>query len=38
MHLSHSHHAVIHVYDEAGNLIETHKQAVASSGDFWFQH
>ena len=26
--------AVIRVYDEAGNVIETHKQAVASSGDF----
>jgi hypothetical protein len=31
---SRSHHAVIRVYDEAGNVIETHKQAVASSGDF----
>jgi hypothetical protein len=24
---SHSHDAVIHVYDEAGNVIETHEQA-----------
>ena len=27
---------VIRVYDEAGNVIETHEQAVASSRDFWF--
>jgi hypothetical protein len=27
---SRSHHAVIHVYDEAGNAIETHEHA----GDF----
>jgi len=25
---------LIRVYHEAGNVIETHKQAVASSGDF----
>jgi hypothetical protein len=31
---SRSYDAVIRVYDEAGNVIETHKQAVASSGDF----
>ncbi len=30
--LSRSHDAVIRVYDGAGNVIETHKQAVASSG------
>ena len=29
-----SHDAVIRVYDEAGNVMETHEQAVASSGDF----
>ena len=29
-HRSRSHHAVIRVYDEAGNLIETHEHA----GDF----
>ena len=29
-HRSRSHHAVIHVYDEAGNVIETH----AHAGDF----
>jgi hypothetical protein len=29
-HRSRSHHAVIRVYDEAGNVIETHEQA----GDF----
>jgi len=28
--------AVIWVYDEAGNVIETHEHAAASSGDFWF--
>ena len=28
--------AVIRVYDGAGNMIETHEQALASSGDFWF--
>jgi hypothetical protein len=28
--------AVIRVYDQAGNVTETHEQAVASSGDFWF--
>jgi hypothetical protein len=33
---SRSHQAVIRVYDEAGNVIETHEHAVASSGDFWF--
>jgi hypothetical protein len=27
---------VIRVFDDTGNLIETHEQAVASSGDFWF--
>jgi len=27
---SRSHHAVIRIYDEAGNVIETHEQA----GDF----
>jgi hypothetical protein len=27
---SHSHHAVIRIYDEAGNVIETHENA----GDF----
>jgi hypothetical protein len=27
--------AVIRVFDEAGNVIERHEQAVASSGDFW---
>ena len=27
MHLSRSHDAVIHVYDEAGNVIETHEHA-----------
>jgi hypothetical protein len=32
---SRSHRAVIRVYEEAGNVIETHEQAVASSGDFW---
>jgi hypothetical protein len=26
-HRSRSHHAVIHVYDEAGNVIETHEHA-----------
>jgi hypothetical protein len=31
-----SDHAVIRVYDAAGNVIETPEQAVASSGDFWF--
>jgi hypothetical protein len=31
-----SHNAVIRVHDEAGNVIETLEQAVASSGDFWF--
>jgi hypothetical protein len=30
MHRSRSHRAVIHVYDEAGNVIETHEHA----GDF----
>src|SRR6266436_843162 len=35
-HRSRSHDAVIRVYDAAGNVIETHEQAVASSGDFWF--
>jgi hypothetical protein len=30
MHRSRSHDAVIRVYDDAGNLIETHEQ----SGDF----
>ncbi len=30
MHRSRSHHAVIRVYDEAGNLIETHEH----KGDF----
>ena len=25
MHSSRSHHAVIHVYDDAGNVIETHE-------------
>ena len=29
-HCSRSHHAVIRVYDDAGNVIETHEQA----GDF----
>jgi hypothetical protein len=29
-HYSRSHHAMIRVYDEAGNLIETHEQ----KGDF----
>jgi hypothetical protein len=29
-HYSRSHHAVIRVYDEAGNVIETHEQ----KGDF----
>jgi hypothetical protein len=29
-HYSHSHHAVIRVYDEAGNVIETHEH----KGDF----
>jgi len=29
-HYSHSHHAVIHVYDDATNLTETHEHA----GDF----
>jgi hypothetical protein len=29
-HRSRSHHAVIRVYDEAGNVIETHEHA----GDF----
>ncbi len=33
-HRSRSHDAVIRIYDAAGNVIETHKQAVASSGDF----
>jgi hypothetical protein len=33
---SRSHDAVIRVYDEAGNVIETLEQAAASSGDFWF--
>jgi tryptophan synthase beta subunit len=27
MHYSRSHDAVIHVYDEAGNVIETHEHA-----------
>jgi len=27
MHRSRSHHAVIRVYDETGNVIETHEQA-----------
>ena len=35
-HRSRSRDAVIRVYDEAGNVIETLEQAVASSGDFWF--
>ncbi len=35
-HRSRSRHAVIRVYGDAGNLIETDEQAVASSGDFWF--
>jgi hypothetical protein len=26
-HRSRSHHAVVRVYDEAGNVIETHEQA-----------
>ena len=30
MHRSRSHHAVIRVYDEAGNVIETHEH----TGDF----
>jgi hypothetical protein len=30
MHSSRSHDAVIHVYDEAGNMIETHEH----EGDF----
>jgi hypothetical protein len=30
MHSSRSHHAVIRVYDEAGNVIETHER----KGDF----
>ena len=30
MHYSRSHHAVIRVYDDAGNVIETHEHA----GDF----
>jgi len=30
MHSSRSHHAVIRVYDDAGNLIETHEH----KGDF----
>jgi hypothetical protein len=30
MHRSRSHHAVIRVYDESGNVIETHEHA----GDF----
>jgi len=33
---SHSHDAVIRVYNGASNVIETLGQAVASSGDFWF--
>jgi hypothetical protein len=31
-----SHDAVIRAYHYAGNVLETHKQAAASSGDFWF--
>jgi hypothetical protein len=27
MHRSHSHHAVIRVFDDAGNVIETHEHA-----------
>jgi hypothetical protein len=34
MHSSRSHHAVIHVYDEVGNVIETHEHA----GDFKEPH
>jgi hypothetical protein len=30
MHSSRSHHAVIRVYDESGNMIETHEH----KGDF----
>ena len=33
---SRSFDAVIRVYDAAGNVIETHEHAAASSGDFWF--
>jgi hypothetical protein len=31
-HRSHSHHAVIRVYDEAGNVIETHEHAIPRAG------
>ena len=34
-HRSRSHDAVIRVYDEAGNVIETHKQgAISKTGEF----
>jgi hypothetical protein len=34
MHRSRSHYAVIHVYDAAGNVIETHEHAGEFKGDF----
>jgi hypothetical protein len=34
MHSSRSHEAVIRVYDEAGNVIETHEHAGEFKGDF----
>ena len=33
-HYSHSHDAVIRVYDEEGNVIETHEYAGEFKGDF----
>jgi hypothetical protein len=34
MHRSRSHDAVIRVYDDASNLIETHEKAISKSGNF----